>query len=89
MQAPVPAPPQMSTLTATFDLLGVSAPLNQSASSALLSAVNQTLSQAGVAANVSLGTVTVRPFLLSLSISASTSWLPRAAHLLLARHKQP
>ena len=62
VQAPVPAAAPTARLVVTFNLPGVSYPLNQSAAVALLTAVNSTLANSSVAATISLGSAVVRTF---------------------------
>lgn len=51
---------QLARLTATLNLPGLSAPLNQSAALALLTAVNSTLANSSIAASIRLGSVQAR-----------------------------
>lgn len=66
-----------SRLTAVFNLAGLSSPLNQTESDALIAAVNQTLSNAGVpTTNISIGQITVRG---TRSVT-HVQWLLEASH---------
>ena len=61
VQAPGPAAAPTARLVVTFDLPGVSYPLNQSAAVALLTAVNGTLANSSIAATISIGSAVVSP----------------------------